>query len=129
MTTCFHETEDSIANIQDAFALLSEKETGEKCEAVEGLILETEKRIIDTTEGSLLRDIALVCCLQKIEQHKLTSYTILCTMAVVLAKPGIEEIFLATLQDVQGLHDTLKDVYSNLMMEEGLGNNEFPSGD
>jgi ferritin-like metal-binding protein YciE len=99
ITIHFHQTEEHITRLEKAFEILEEKPIAEKCEAMEGLMTETNKRVADTEEGSMVRDTAIACCSLKAEHYEIATYTSLQKMAAVMEYPEVEKLLASILKD------------------------------
>jgi ferritin-like metal-binding protein YciE len=62
-------TEEQITRLERVFESIGEKAKGKKCEAIEGLIKESESIIEDTDDGTATRDVGLIMAGQKVETH------------------------------------------------------------
>ena len=66
------DTKGQVAILKDVFKLLGQKAEGEKCDAIEGLIKETEG-IIEEAEGQAL-DACLIGAAQAVEHYEIARY-------------------------------------------------------
>jgi ferritin-like metal-binding protein YciE len=99
ITAHFRETENHVARLEKCFEILAEKPYVGKCEAMEGLLTETNKRVAGTAEGSVARDAGIVSCAHKVECYEIATYTILRTMARALQFPEVEKLLSASLEE------------------------------
>lgn len=76
------ETKEQVAILDKVFASIGKKASGEKCDAIEGLIKETEG-IIEEADGAAL-DAALIGCAQAVEHYEIARYGTLREWAKVL---------------------------------------------
>src|SRR5215203_355528 len=53
-------TREHVTRLEEAFEIMGKKPQAKKCEAMEGLTMESEGVIEDTEEGSVTRDAALI---------------------------------------------------------------------
>lgn len=56
----------------------------QKCDAMEGLIKETESIMSETEDGTITRDIRIIAAGQKVEHYEIASYGTLHTITNVL---------------------------------------------
>lgn len=73
------ETYEQAQRLEEVFRILGEKEGGETCEAMKGLIKEGEEMIDVTDEKT--RDAGLIAIAQKVEHYEIASYGTLCRLA------------------------------------------------
>jgi ferritin-like metal-binding protein YciE len=67
------ETQGQVERLQQAFDALGKRARGATCEAINGLIEETEQLIEDFPEGSV-RDAGLAACAQAVEHYEMARY-------------------------------------------------------
>jgi ferritin-like metal-binding protein YciE len=112
-----HETNEQVTRLESVFAGLNEKASARKCEAMEGILRETDQFIEETMEDSLVRDAALISCLQKVEHYEIASYGTLRTMAQVMNHPEAEQLLSATLDEEKNADSTLTKIAKNFVNE------------
>lgn len=76
------ETKQQIAILDEVFALLKKKPVGVKCDAIEGLLMETEGIIAEATGVAL--DACLIAVAQAVEHYEIARYGTLREWAKVL---------------------------------------------
>jgi ferritin-like metal-binding protein YciE len=81
------ETKKQVTILNEVFVLLKEKPAGQKCDAIEGLLKETDG-IIEEASGVAL-DASLIAAAQAVEHYKIARYGTLREWAKVL---GMDEI-------------------------------------
>jgi ferritin-like metal-binding protein YciE len=67
------ETQGQVERLQKAFEALGKRARGATCEAINGLIEETEEVIEEFPEGSV-RDTGLAACAQAVEHYEMARY-------------------------------------------------------
>ncbi len=72
-TTHCEETVHQIERLEQVFELIGKSARGVPCEAIKGLIEETEEVIGDTEEGAV-RDAGLAACGQAVEHYEMARY-------------------------------------------------------
>jgi ferritin-like metal-binding protein YciE len=112
-----HETNDQVTRLEKFFEKLNEKPTARKCEALEGILRETDQLVDETPEQSLVRDVAIISCFQKIEHYEIASYGTLRTMAQVMNHYEAEELLSATLDEEKNADSTLTAIAKNFVNE------------
>jgi ferritin-like metal-binding protein YciE len=95
------------------FEMLGKKAQGKKCEAMEGLIKESESIISDTKTGSKTRDVGLIMACQKVEHYEIASYGGLVQIAKTMGNNEIAEILALTLAEEKEADQILTDVAEN----------------
>ena len=93
------QTQRQVERLEKIFDRLDiDKSEAETCEAMKGLIEESNK-IIDEFDRSPVRDSALIIGAQKVEHYEIASYGSLCELADVLGYEKIADILDRTLQE------------------------------
>jgi ferritin-like metal-binding protein YciE len=67
------ETREQVKILEDVFKSAGKKASGEKCDAIEGLIKETEG-IIEEAKGAVARNAALAAACQAVEHYEIARY-------------------------------------------------------
>ena len=67
------ETKGQIKTLNAVFKSLGKKASGEKCDAIEGLIKETDG-VIKDSKGAVARHAAIIGCCQSIEHYEISRY-------------------------------------------------------
>src|SRR5215213_3742029 len=92
-------TEEQVTRLDQVFEIMGKKAQGKKCEAMEGLIKESEEIIEETEDGSMTRDVALIMAAQKVEHYEIASYGGLVQLAHTMNMSEVAEILEQTLQE------------------------------
>lgn len=79
------QTQAQVEKLEDVFDLFDKTAKGTKCEAMEGLVDESQ-RMAREFKGHGALDAALICAAQKVEHYEIASYGCLCTWAEILGK-------------------------------------------
>ena len=93
------ETEKQIAVVEQVFELMGEKPATKKCDAMEGLVKETESIISDTEKGSAIRDAGLILAAQKVEHYEIATYGTLAAFADAMEEPKVAKLLRSVLRD------------------------------
>lgn len=104
------ETENQIARLEDVFEAVGEKAAAKKCDAMEGLIKESESIVEDTEDGSITRDAGIISAAQKIEHYEIASYGTLRTLAGVLGYDEAVTLLEATLEEEKNCDSLLTQI-------------------
>jgi ferritin-like metal-binding protein YciE len=67
------ETKGQIKTLQAVFKSIGKKASGEKCDAIEGLIKETQG-VIEDSNGSVAKHAAIIGCCQAVEHYEISRY-------------------------------------------------------
>jgi len=67
------ETKGQIKTLDAVFKSIGKKASGEKCDAIEGLIKETEG-VIEEAEGTVAKHAAIIGCCQAVEHYEISRY-------------------------------------------------------
>lgn len=121
-------TKEQTARLEQVFELLGKKPQAKKCEAMEGLIKESEEIIESTEDDTMTRDVALIMAAQKVEHYEIASYGGLVQLAHTLNLPEVAEILEQTLQEEKDTDQLLTYIAENdINMQaemEGAGEEE-----
>lgn len=100
------ETETQIARIKDAFALIDEKVGAETCEAIDGVLREGESMLEDT-DGTPMRDTAVVASGQAVEHYEIVRYRSLVAWSDALGLPEVKKLMAASLKEEMAADEKL----------------------
>ena len=76
-------TKEHVERLEEVFLLIGEKIQDKKCEAMDGLVREAEKMMLEREEG-LVREAAIISAIQKIVHYEIACYGTLCAFARAL---------------------------------------------
>ncbi len=93
------ETEGQIAILEQVFEIMGEKPKTKKCEAMDGLISETESIISDTEKGTAIRDAGLILAAQKVEHYEIATYGTLAAFADAMQQAKVAKLLRSILSD------------------------------
>lgn len=93
------ETENQISTLEQVFELMGEKPKTKKCDAMEGLISETESIISDTDKGTAIRDAGLILAAQKVEHYEIATYGTLAAFADAMKETKVAKLLRSILRD------------------------------
>ena len=92
-------TEEQITRLEQVFESIGEQAKGKKCEAIDGLIKESESIIEDTDEGTATRDVGLIMSGQKVEHYEIATYGGLVQLALTLGYDEASGLLQQTLDE------------------------------
>jgi ferritin-like metal-binding protein YciE len=104
------ETQTHIETLEQVFALLEEKPQAKKCEAMEGLLKESESIISDTEAGTMIRDAGLILAAQKVEHYEIGTYGALRTFAEGMGHTEVAALLQQTLDNEKETDAALTEV-------------------
>ena len=79
------ETKGQIKTLEAVFKSIGKKASGEKCDAIEGLIKETEG-VIEEAKGAVAKHAAIIGCCQAVEHYEISRYGTLREWAKALGR-------------------------------------------
>jgi ferritin-like metal-binding protein YciE len=100
------ETKGQIKILDKVFKSLGEKPSGEKCDAIEGLIKETNS-IIDEAEGAVALNAAVIAAAQAVEHYEISRYGSLREWAKVLGHGEAHDLLTAILDQEKAANNIL----------------------
>lgn len=103
-------TKKQIGRLEDVFEQLGKKAQGKKCDAMQGLVKESESIISETKNDTSTRDAALIIAAQKVEHYEIASYGGLVQLAKTLNKSSIAKILETTLNEEKKADELLTKV-------------------
>jgi ferritin-like metal-binding protein YciE len=115
------ETQVHIDTLEQVFALLGEKASAKKCDAMEGLLAEAESIIDDTDSGTLIRDAGLILAAQKVEHYEIATYGTLRTFAQNMGHTDVVELLQQTLDNEKATDVALTQVAESFINEQAAG--------
>ena len=106
-------TEEQVVRIEEIFEMLGETARAKKCEAMEGLIKESESIISDTEDESATRDAGLIMAAQKVEHYEIATYGGLVQIARLLGKTEVANKLQETLDEEKEADKLLTSIAEN----------------
>lgn len=92
-------TKSQVERLEQVFQALGEKAQAKKCEAMEGLVEESESIIGETKDDTFTRDAALIIAAQKVEHYEIATYGGLVQLAKTMNKGNIAKMLETTLNE------------------------------
>ena len=93
-----NETEVQIIRLEKVFEIIGKKAVAKKCDAMQGLISESEG-ILKSTEIGVVRDAGIIVALQKIEHYEIATYGTLRQFATTLGFSNAADLLQVTLNE------------------------------
>lgn len=117
-------TKKQIERLEDVFGEMGLKPQGKKCEAMQGLVEESESIISETKDDTSTRDAALIIAAQKVEHYEIASYGGLVQLAKTMNKNEIAKTLAATLNEEKTADEKLTQVAEGRINAEAAGEDE-----
>lgn len=106
----YKQTERHIQRLEKVFKLVGRKAQGSKCEAMAGLLKESESIIEETEEGSITRDAALIIAAQKVEHYEIATYGGLVQLALTMGLQRAAGLLDKTLKEEEETDELLTNI-------------------
>jgi ferritin-like metal-binding protein YciE len=100
------ETKGQIKTLNAVFKSLGKKASGEKCDAIEGLIKETDG-VIEDAKGAVARHAAIIGCCQAIEHYEISRYGTLREWAKELGQSEAHDLLSSILDQEKAANHKL----------------------
>jgi ferritin-like metal-binding protein YciE len=110
ITSHLRETEGHVKRLEQVFKSINEEPDTQKCDAMAGLVDETNEMIGDTEDGTLTRDVAIISCAQKVEHYEIAAYGTLKTLAQTMGNTAAVQLLEATLAEEKKADEKLTEV-------------------
>jgi len=107
------QTQKHIRRLEKVFGLLHKNPEGKKCEAIEGILKETENIIGETQAGTMTRDAALIYAAQKVEHYEIATYGGLVQFAITMGLYEAADILDRTLREEEDTDRLLTEIAEN----------------
>ena len=103
------ETKGQIKTLEAVFKSIGKKASGEKCDAIEGLIKETEG-VIEEAEGAVAKHAAIIGCCQAVEHYEISRYGTLREWAKALGETKAHELLSEILDQEKAANAKLTNI-------------------
>ena len=107
-----NETKGQVQRLEEVFRLLDSKPEREACDAMKGLISESEQMVEAKGEASV-RDAALIAAAQRVEHYEMAGYGSARSFARMLKKDAVADLLEQTLSEEKHADETLTSVALN----------------
>src|SRR5262249_7562551 len=112
------ETKGQIKTLQAVFKSIGKKASGEKCDAIEGLIRETEG-VIEEADGSVAKHAAIIGCCQSVEHYEISRYGTLREWAKALGESEAHELLTEILDQEKAANHKLTHIAISTVNKPG----------
>ncbi len=103
------ETKGQIKTLQAVFKSIGRKASGEKCDAIDGLLKETDG-VIEEAKGVVARHAAIIGCCQAVEHYEIARYGTLREWAKALGKTEAHELLSEILDQEKAANSKLTNI-------------------
>lgn len=117
-------TKKQVGRLDKIFQQMGKKAQGKKCEAMQGLIEESESIISETKDDTFTRDAALIISAQKVEHYEIAAYGGLAQLAKTMNKKGIANALAVTLNEEKKTDELLTRIAEKSVNVEASGEEE-----
>ncbi len=103
-------TQKQISRLEKVFKSIDEEPEAKKCDAIIGIVKESENIIKETEEGTMTRDAALIIAAQKVEHYEIATYGGLVALAETLELYKAADLLQVTLDEEEETDHLLTDI-------------------
>lgn len=114
-------TKKHVERLEKVFQQMGKKAQAKKCEAMQGLIEESEEIISETKDDTFTRDVALIIAAQKVEHYEIATYGGLAQLAKTMNKRGISNTLGTTLGEEKKTDELLTRIAEKSINVEAAG--------
>jgi len=93
------QTQGQVERLQQVFESIGKRAQGQTCEAIQGLIEETEELLDEAKEAGPVRDAGLIGCAQAVEHYEIARYGTLVAWAKACGHKDAVGLLEATLEE------------------------------
>ena len=112
------ETKGQVKTLEAVFKSIGKKASGEKCDAIEGLIKETEG-VIEEGEGSVAKHAAIIGCCQAVEHYEIARYGTLREWAKALGETEAHDLLSEILDQEKAANHKLTHIAVTTINKSG----------
>ena len=116
-------TQNQVSRLEQVFESIGEKAQAKKCEAMDGLIKESEE-IMKGTKPGVVRDAGIISAGQKVEHYEIASYGTLASFARTLGEDEAASLLEETLAEEKDADQTLSDIAETSINVEAADEDE-----
>jgi ferritin-like metal-binding protein YciE len=120
-------TKKHVGRLEKVFQQMGKKAQAKKCEAMSGLIEESESVMSETKDDTFTRDAALIISAQKAEHYEIAAYGGLIQLAKTMNKKGIANTLGATLGEEKRADEVLTGIAEKSVNTEAAREEKSPT--
>lgn len=113
------ETRQHVSRLEQIFDSLGEDPTGEKCEAMEGLIEEAQELLQKDADPDVI-DAGLIASAQRVEHYEIAGYGTVRTYAETLDRSEEGDLLYETLQEEEDADEELTQIAESVVNPEAV---------
>jgi len=110
------ETRQQVERVEAAFEETGKTARAKTCEAMKGLIEETEEVLGEEAEADT-RDALIIACAQKVEHYEIATYGTLCRWAEMLGYSQAEKLLKQNIQEEEAADSKLSTIAETVNRE------------
>jgi ferritin-like metal-binding protein YciE len=111
------ETEHHVERLQQVFEDVGKRARGTTCEAIQGLIEESED-VINEFEPSVVRDAGLAACAQAVEHYEIARYGVLIAWGKAMGQTDAVKLLEQTLEEEKQADGFLRQIAEGELNEQ-----------
>lgn len=115
------ETEVHVKRLEEVFSAINEPVQMQSYVAMQGIIQDALETINTTRAGSMVRDVCVIVCLQKIWHYKIATYGSLKAFATVLGHPQAADLLEQTLNEEKNADAVFSNIAEIFINEQAAG--------
>lgn len=115
------ETEVHIKRLEEVFMVINEPIQIQTYVTMQGLIKDAMETIMATRAGSMVRDVCIIVCLQKIEHYEIATYGSLKAFTTVLGHPQAADLLEQTLNEEKNADAVFSNIAELFINEQAAG--------
>lgn len=108
------ETEAQVERLRQVFELIGKRAQGKTCEAMNGLLEESEELLETAPQPSAVRDAGLIATAQAIEHYEIARYGALIAWAKAMGKDDIAKLLHQTLEEEKKADEMLNQMATSV---------------
>jgi len=108
------ETEAQVERLRQVFELIGKRAKGKTCEAMNGLLEESEELLETAPQPSAVRDAGLIATAQAIEHYEIARYGALIAWAKAMGKDDIAKLLHQTLEEEKKADEMLNQMATSV---------------
>ena len=111
------ETEGHVTRLEEVFAMMGKKPVAKKCEAIEGLLKESDE-VMDEIESAEALDAAIISSAQTVEHYEIARYGTLVCWARQLGMDDVEALLHRTLDEEKAADQKLSGLAAEYISQQ-----------
>lgn len=113
-------SKEHVTKLEEVFSSIGEKVEPKKCKSMLGLIKEA-KEIMKKIETEMIRDVAIILAVQKVEHYEIATYGTLCSFAKTLGETYVTSLLHEILEQEKAAGKKLYEIAESFIIGETAG--------